>query len=625
MSPVLLVQMPFANLRWPSLALGLLKAALRRHGIGCDVAYLNFDFAETVGLDTYQWLADQFAFVLGGERLFAKHLFPGAIGGDDAYYREVLRSADRDFNDSDRREFESVAAHVGPFLDRCMNQFTWEQYGVIGFTTTLQQTLPSLCLARRIRQRAPHAKLAFGGAACEAEMGLELLSQFPEIDYVFLGEADHTFPEVVAHVLNGADVELPPGVAARDDLTGALPPACCEIDPRGDVEQFVVRDLDALPFPDFDDYFARLERSPLKPHIDPLLFAETSRGCWWGERRQCAFCGLNGAAIGFRSKSPQRALDELRHLAERYGVRRFAMADNILDRRYFDTLLPMLRQSGLNLAFEYEMRSSLSRRQIDTLIGAGLGAAQLGIESFSTPILKLLGKGVRAIDNLQTLKWFTEAGVEVKWNLLWGIPGEDPADYQAMADLVPAIVHFAPPIAVGRVRADRFSPYFREPERYGIQNLRPHRAFRFVYPLPDDSLRRLAHYFEHDPADGCDPRSYVGPLLDAVEHWQTVHHHARLSASIQEDDTLVLSDTRPCAAVFQHRLRGMERELYRYCDKGRSFDAVAKFALGARRNPLPNEQSLRRLLADWIDARWIVRIDERYLALAVCVAGWDGP
>ena len=57
--------------------------------------------------------------------------------------------------------------------------------------------MPSLCLARRIKARRPETVIVFGGAACEGEMGIELLRQFPEIDYVFLGEADLTFPPVV--------------------------------------------------------------------------------------------------------------------------------------------------------------------------------------------------------------------------------------------------------------------------------------------------------------------------------------------------------------------------------------------------------------------------------------------
>ncbi len=105
-------------------------------------------------------------------------------------------------------------------------------------------------------------------------------------------------------------------------------------------------------------------------------------------------------------------------------------------------------------------------------------------------MLKLIGKGATALQNLQTLKWFSEAGIEVKWNLLYGFPGEDPADYAALAELLPSLYHLAPPLARRPRALDRFSPYFEDPARYGIANPRPNRAFRYVYPFPDESLAR---------------------------------------------------------------------------------------------------------------------------------------
>jgi len=407
MSRVLLVNMPFANLRWPNIALGLLKAGLRRRGIGCDVAYFNFDFAEQVGRDRYDWIADHFAFVLGGERLFATHCFPGELPDEAAYYRDVLLAADPAMTEADRRDYQRTARYVEPFLEKCEAALDWPVYDVVGFTTSFQQIMPSVCLARRIKRRRPQMRIVFGGAACEAEMGIELLRQFPVIDHVFLGEADRTFPPVVEQILQGQTVESPPGVVGRDclsasDKTGPEPP-----DPR----QFMVHDMDALPFPDFDDYFEQLARSPLRGEIEPLLFFETSRGCWWGQKHHCLFCGLNGSTLAFRGKSPRRAVDELRYLVERYHVHQACTSDNILDFRYFDTFLPMLAAEDLDLAFVYEMKTNLRRGQVETLLGAGLGAAQLGIETFITAVLKRIGKGATAMQNLQALKWFSEAGI----------------------------------------------------------------------------------------------------------------------------------------------------------------------------------------------------------------------
>jgi ribosomal peptide maturation radical SAM protein 1 len=652
MSRVLLVNMPFSSLRWPNIGPSLLKAALARCGVGCDIAYLNFDFAERIGLEDYSWIADHFGFVLGGERLFARHYFGAKLPNEDAYRRNVLLPADPNLSQEDLRDYERTFAHVEPFLEACVAAVDWSQYAVVGFTTSFQQTLSALCLAGRIKQLRPQTTIFFGGAACAAEMGIELLRQLPQIDYVFLGEADLSFPAVVEQILSGEGEgdspifaarklgqspagELPPGVVRRDPQSARLPPvslgctrvwsAAVSAAPSGqdaraplDVERFLVRDLDALPYPDFDDYFSRLERSPLRAQIEPLLFFETSRGCWWGQQHHCVFCGLNGATLRYRSKSPQRAIDELRYLVERYGVHRANSSDNILDRNYFDTLLPMLREANIDLRFVYEMKTNLTRGQVETLLAAGLGAAQLGIETFSTPVLKLIGKGAGAMQNLQALRWFSEAGIEVKWNLLYGFPNEDPAEYAALAELLPALYHLAPPLAIGRVRLDRFSPYFENPAAHGMSNVRPNRAFCYVYPFAEDVLARLAYYHEYDYADGRDPLNYAAPLLEAADAWQQLQGTVTLRSWDRPDGLLILTDTRPAATAFQWRLTGMERAVYLYCDTGRTLGEIAKFAKETAGSPPADGPTLRRMLDAWVAARLMARLDDRYLSLALC-------
>ena len=605
---MLLVNMPFANLRWPSLALGLLKAELRCTGIGCDVAYFNFDFAERVGLELYHWIADRFAFVLGGERLFARELFGRQLPDDDRYWRDVLLAADPRLTDDERRDLLRVAAEVRPFLDDCTAAVDWSRYAAVGFTASFQQTLAALCLAQRIKRIRPEIKVLLGGAACQGPMGLALLQNFPQLDYVFLGDADALLPSVAAQLAQGKTVRLPPGVAGRENIA-ALAHDLADSPP-------LVADLDEIPYPNFDDYFARLERSPLRTHIEPMLFFETSRGCWWGQKHQCAFCGLNGAQLCFRSKSPARAFAELEFLATRYKVRKVNTADNILDMRYLDTLMPQLANSRLELEFVYELKTNLDRRQVAQLLRAGLRAAQLGVETFSTAILRQIRKGATAAQNIQALKWFSAAGIEVKWNLLYGFPGEDPQQYAALAELLPALYHLAAPTAIGRVRVDRFSPYFCNPERYGIVNVRPHRAFRFVYPLAEHVVQQLAYYFEYDYDDGRDPLVYAAPLIAAAEAWQQLAGRAALHGLDRSDGVLLLTDTRPSAEQFQWRLTGTERAVYLFCDTARSWDNICRFVAQYDTQQQIHPPQLKRLLDRWIAGRIMAHIDDRYLALA---------
>ncbi len=657
---VLLVNMPFAHLRWPNIGLSLLKSSLTVREIPCELKNLCFPFAERVGYDLYDWIADHFAFVLGGEHLFAKDYFGDRLPPTDGFWNDVILDVEPLLDAKDRADFETVAAAIPGFLDDCMATIDFSRYRLVGFTTSYQQAFPSLCLAKRIKQRYPDVQIAFGGAACEGVMGAELIRQFPELDFVFLGEADLTFPHVVGKLLDGTlnDSPLPDGMLCRDysknapdyrplsqrervrvrgsvlgisnndqenDINPSPDPN--RVDsftpnaphpnplPEGEgttcmavSEKLTVSNLDELPYPDFDDYFGDLRESSLRDEVCPLLFFETSRGCWWGERRQCSFCGLNGHSLQFRCKTPKRAADELVWLVERYGVKHACCSDNIFAKEYFDTFLPLLKESGVELSFEYEMKANQKKEHVLKLVDAGLGAAQLGIETLSTPILKMLSKGATARHNLQVLKWYTEAGVEVKWNVLYGFPGEPIEEYAKLTELVPLVAHFYPPLAVGRVRVDRFAPYHRNPQAYGIENLRPFRGFRFLYPFDDESLRKLAYYHEFDFADHRDVHSYVGPFLEQVALWQQNYGIGTLRAFDREDGVLLLTDTRTCAVEFQYRLSGWQRELYLFCDTAKTSEQIAAQFPGA---------DVFETLQRWIDHRIMLDVDGLFFATAL--------
>ena len=445
-------------------------------------------------------------------------------------------------------------------------------------------------------------------------MGQTLLERFPQIDLVFSGEADDTFPLCVKYLFAGRPIPRCSGVLAR---AGLFPET-----PGGEIVCTPVRDLDRLPYPEFGAYFERLGHSPLSDEIDPLLLFESARGCWWGAKTQCTFCGLNGGSIGFRSKSAQRVIDELRYLSRIHGVRRACATDNILDFRYFRSMLPMLKEAGLDLELEYELKTNLSRPQVELLRAAGIRAAQLGIESLSTPILRLMRKGVTASQNIQTLKWLTAAGMEVKWNFLYGFPGEDPAAYADLPDLIAKLVHLAPPQADGRVRIDRFSPYFESPAAFGLSPPRPIRAYRHVFPFGDEDLAGLAYYFASEgtqtttgntQASGAP--AYVQPTLAALENWRGLAGTVTLRGHDHSEGLLVLFDTRPIASSFEYRLRGWARILYGYCDTARRLPQIVHRV--REEDGAVAEPEICRKLNEWIAASLMVCIDGAYLSLAL--------
>ncbi len=591
--------MPFADRNSPALGVSLLKSTLASQGIASRVLYPSLRFASLVGPRHYDAIASTIeTTALLGEWLFARALRP--IREDEAaLYREHVLARHAPEASA---VLESALPLVEPFVEACVEQVLASKPAVVGFTSTFAQHVPSLAVAARLKARAPALPIVFGGANCEGEMGLATLRAFPFVDAVVSSEAESVVGELFARLTQGVDPRDLPGVATRASLLDGTSSGA------GVAPQ---QDLDALPFPDFSDYFVQLEA---RNDEQLRLHFETSRGCWWGAKSHCTFCGLNGGSMQFRRKSPQRALAEIEHLATTYGVRNLAATDNILDWRYLETVLPELARRNLGLELFYEVKANLRRQHIRLLSDAGVNAVQPGIESLSTPILRLMRKGVTALQNLQTLKWCRTFGVHAVWNLIYGFPGESEAEYRAMVELIPLISHLTPPAVVGPVRLDRFSPYFERPEAFGITDVEPYPAYFHVYGLPRETLSKLAYYFTFRCRDALEPERYAG-LLAAIDGWKAVHATSDLTL-IDDGTTALVCDYRPVAPAPLAVLEGLDRALYVACDAIRTVEQLRAESLapGSRAAPRDEiEASLERLVA----RRLMLREGAAFLSLAV--------
>ena len=519
----MLVSMPFSSPHYPNLALGLLKPLAEQAGAVCDVRYFSLDYLDALGLDAYAALTEPSIYMAqAGEWVFAAAADPRLDPDDTAFFTNVLL---RHHADAYRPELllALMAARQGApdFIERCLDSVAWDRYALVGFTTSFQQTMASLALARRIKARCPGVAIVFGGANCQDAMGLELLAQYPCIDAVCLGEGEHAFAELVRRVQAGAALDGIPGIALRGQPVPG--PAA-----RTDVE--------ALPYPDFDAFFAQHAASPAAAAFPPAVVFETARGCWWGAKHHCTFCGLNGTSMAFRSKSQARAFDELAYLVTRHGVADVANADNILDMEYFNEFLPRLAASPLNLLIYYETKANLRPEQIDTLARAGVRKIQAGIETLDTALLKLMRKGSTALQNVQTLKLAAEAGVYVEWLALCGFPGETAAEYGRIAALLPALRHLQPPAAFLRARADRFSPYFDDPAKFGVA-LEPLPAYRHIYGGDAAAQARLGYHFAMRSPALDDIASYTADTAREYANWRD--HQATSALWLGLDGTTV--------------------------------------------------------------------------------------
>lgn len=494
---------------------------------------------------------------------------------------------------------------VAPFLDWCVDRIAAASPRIVGLTSSFQQHAASLALARRLKRAMPDVHIVMGGANCEGVMGAETLRQFPFVDAVVGGEADTIIVELIARLLDGRSVADLPGVRTHASIAAEFETGRFATAP-------MVRDMDSLPYPDYGDYVRQFDASRLARHWQPNMLFESSRGCWWGEKAHCTFCGLNGSTMSYRSKRPDRVLAELRHLATTYPRSEVQVVDNILEMRYFGNLLPELARRRLKLDLFYETKANLKKEQVRLLREAGVSRIQPGIESFSDPVLTLMRKGVSWLQNVQLLKWCKQFGVHPYWNFLWGFPGEPPAEYRRMARLVPWLTHLPAPVGGNAIRLDRFSPNFDQADRLGFARIRPIRPYAHIFEgLSDEAIGNLAYYFGFDYADGRDIQRYVAPLKQQVARWKRTHARSEL-VSVRRRDRLAIVDLRPDAVSRLTVLVGVDRTLYEACDGLADVRRLAAIA-----GPETQDRDIVARLQPLVDRGLLVTDGQRYLALAI--------
>ncbi len=560
---VALVVMPFADAVRPSLAAGLLQALVRERGIECESKYFSIALNAMIGPDDYRYFSGGAPLTaLAGEWCFSQEYYGSALSDWESYQQEVLDLPCWGMHERNRGRVEKLRDTVPAFLDRAFASEDWSRYDMVGFTSTFEQTMPSMCLARRIKEAHPDVLIAAGGANFEAEMGRPYIESFGFLDFVANGEADQSFPELCERIRDarsaGTSFEVPGGFLYRAaGKVRASPPSDAPVD------------LNLSPVPDYGDFFAAFE-GEYADHLPskPWLPVESARGCWWGAKAHCTFCGLNGTGMAFRTKSWKKVVAEANELAKRHGDVRLQYADNILGMEFFNDLIPFWAETEDTVPKFFEIKSSLSRDQVQALADAGVVHLQAGVETLSASTLKLMRKGVSAAQNLALLRWCSEIGIEGRWNLLFGFPGEDLEELAQMSSTMRKLVHLVPPSAVASIRLDRFSPNFTDPSGHGFRDVEPMPSYRHVFAFSDEQRRHAAYYFnyDHDQLQGA---REAGRLPRAVarewrERWRR-GENGRLAVEVDAAGPLLV-DTRYDRPPTNRRLSPAEVALILACD-----------------------------------------------------------
>ena len=610
--PVALVNMPFSSSKYPSIQLGTLASLLKSQSIGVKTHHLYLHFAYQLGVPFYEVLCQKRGLL--GEWLFSHLLFrENPRNGEYArMFKPIFEEVHRETGCPPSSLSDLKTTGAPQYLTRMLTEIDWSRYQVVGFTSTFDQNVASLTMAKLIKDLYPSVRIVFGGANFDGEMGLEHFRAFPWIDYVIVGEGEEIFPTFVKQILDGKEDDFGPGVAYRRNGNIVFQP-----------NRDLFSKFEKTGPPDYDDYFELLDE--LNPQfaqgLNKILLYEAARGCWWGEKHHCTFCGLNAQSMQFRSKSPEQVFKEMRELSSRYNTTRFRFVDNIIDMKYIDGLFAKLAAERCDLEVFIETKSNLSKRQLQTLAHGGVRSFQPGIESLSLNQLKEMKKGVAPLQNLLAMKWASYYGIETLWNILLGFPGETDEDYRRQIDLLPSIIHFQPPLSVGELWLERFSPYFKWPEQNGIRITGPGLAYEYVYDPAVVNLDKIAYDFEYELIEKKVDPGLIEELTRLTQEWKRRH-------ATGDKPFLLYSKAIDFVTVFDGRLETPIKERYDwphaviidFCNEAPKYRDQIKACLNEDSQGRDSGAGIvERAIEDLLQKRLLYEEGGRYLSLALPV------
>ncbi|MFG3257217.1 RiPP maturation radical SAM C-methyltransferase [Streptomyces sp. NPDC048172] len=558
---VALVSMPWAPVLEPSLGLGILKSCLDREGIAARVFHFAPELLRWTTLDTYQYLADSWGlndFVFSGEidRELGEQQRAAVVERVMTYAREG-RKYDAYPTAESVLDLIMTARHevVPRLVASAADAVLASGARMVGFSCLFDQTMASLALATAVKRRDPDITVVFGGYALEGPPGTEVVKAFPCVDHLVVGDGEEEIVRLARWALGQGPAASGPGGAQPGASPGTSPSAPPGAPPR------IIRarkvPLDDSPVPDYSDWYrdlAALEAAHSIRIGTEVLPVESSRGCWWGQTKHCVFCGIDDETLQYRFKDPGLVLGMLDELRARHGNVTFRFSDYIMPKAYYTGLLPELAAREPRFKLHAEIKANQPPERVELLARAGFVAVQPGIESFATPVLKEMDKGVRGIDNVSLLKSGYAHRLTVQYNILYGLPGDQVDAYAEMLRQLPRLYHLTPPVSRTETVVTRFAPLQENPGRFGIRT-RPvhHECYDALFSAEflsatGFSLDNYAYYFQRNFPYSRELKTAYWGIVVQVDHWKSLHRTRFVELSYEEHgnhgDRLRVHDSR---------------------------------------------------------------------------------
>jgi anaerobic magnesium-protoporphyrin IX monomethyl ester cyclase len=275
-------------------------------------------------------------------------------------------------------------------------------------------------LVEASRAASPESKIILGGGLISSEP--ELMVEALGIDIGVIGEGEETILELAQVLESGGSLEGVRGIVYRNPDGRIIRTA----------ERPNIKDLDALPFPDYDGFdvstYLSYQRTNDtiyymntfdRPRLLPVIASRSCPYC-------CTFC-FHPNGNKYRRRSLDGFIKEVEHLVERYDINLLAILDELfsVDHEHMVEFCERMKPFGLKWIAQLRV-DQVDRDRLSMFKDAGLFYISYGIESASDSVLKSMKKKINMAQTKKALELTRELGIGIQGNFIFGDPAETP-------------------------------------------------------------------------------------------------------------------------------------------------------------------------------------------------------
>lgn len=235
-----------------------------------------------------------------------------------------------------------------------------------------------------------------------------------EADVVVIGEGEITVIELLNALASKKSLTDIKGIAFR---TGDK----VYVNKHRDL----IKDIDSIAFPAYHLFpinYYRLYRMPHVKNSDFVMTVLSSRGCTF----QCNFCYRMDE--GFRSRSSECIIDEIRLLKRDYGINYITFGDELLMSSIERTvnLCEAFLKAKLNIRWDCQGRLNYAKPEVLKIMKrSGCIFINYGIECMNDLVLKNMKKGLTTEMIVNGVEATLKSGISPGLNILFGNIGEN--------------------------------------------------------------------------------------------------------------------------------------------------------------------------------------------------------